>query len=140
MIPLGARGESQMALLAPLNDRVWVNGEPLLGSLRILRHRDEILVGRQLFCFSGQSHPTVFEFVLAPGSRNPRCAVCRMAVEEGQAAVACPQCARVYHQLDAVGEQLAKQCWTYRKACLCGHPTGLTEDAVWHPESDEVHG
>jgi hypothetical protein len=108
----------------------------LLGGLKVLGHRDEILVGGELFCYSAQSRPVVIEFTLAEGGRRPRCGVCRMEIEDGQAAVACPQCGRVYHQIDAAGEQAAKQCWTYLPTCLCGHSTALGEDGAWRPDQE----
>ena len=133
----GSGSESGTAILAPLEVAIWVNGETVLGGLKVLRHRDEILVGSELYCYSAQSRPVVSAFALAEGERRPRCGVCRMAIEDGQAAVACPQCGRIYHQLEAAGEQGAKLCWTYKPACLCGHPTGLGEDDAWRPDKEE---
>jgi hypothetical protein len=133
----GTGGEAGAALLAADDLPVWVNGERVIGGLKVLVHRDEILIGGELYCYSAQSRPVVAAFALAEGQRRPRCGVCRMAIEDGQAAVACPMCARVYHQMEAAGERAAKLCFTYRPACLCGHPTGLGEDDAWRPDKEE---
>lgn len=133
----GSGGDAVAAIFSPTETAIWVNGETVLGGMKVLAHRDEILVGGELYCYSAQSRPAVAAFALAEGERRPRCGVCRMAIEDGQATVACPQCARVFHQLEAAGEQAAKLCWTYRPACLCGHPTGLGEEDAWRPDQEE---
>jgi hypothetical protein len=133
----GSGGDVGAALLSADDVAVWVNGERVLGGLKVLLHRDEILVGGELYYYSAQSRPVVAAFALVEGQRRPRCGVCRMAIEDGQAAVCCPQCGRVYHQIEAAGEQAAKLCWTYRPACLCAHPTGLGEDDAWRPDKEE---
>jgi hypothetical protein len=125
------------ALLVLAGTPAWVNGDPVVGGLRVLVHRDEIVVGSELYCYSAHSRPIVSAFTLAAGARRPRCGVCRMAVEDGQAAVACPQCGRLYHQLEAAGEHGAKLCWTYLPACLCGHPTALGADEPWRPDRED---
>jgi hypothetical protein len=133
----GSGGDAGAAILAPSDAAIWVNGETVLGGLKVLAHRDEILVDGELYCYSAQSRPVAAAFALAAGQRRPRCGVCRMAIEDGQAAVGCPQCGRIYHQLEAAGEQAAKLCWTYRPACLCRHPTGLGEDDAWRPDKED---
>jgi hypothetical protein len=138
LFPLGQGSEAAVVLLVPLGVAALVNGEPLLGGLRVLAHRDEILVGGRRFYYSAQSKPAVSTYRLAEGARRPRCAVCRMAIEDGQNVVTCPGCGRVFHQLEAEGDRPAKQCWTYRPACLCTHPTPLTDEAVWRPEQEEI--
>ena len=112
--------------------RVRVNGEPVYGGVRVLDHRDEILVGADRLLFSAQSAPLVTAFALAPEGRPPVCPICRGPVRDGMQAVACPGCGRWFHQLDA------KPCWTYAPTCrFCQHPTPLDEAAAWRPGGDD---
>jgi hypothetical protein len=133
----GSGGDAGAAIFAPAGTAIWVNGATVPGGMKVLAHRDEILVGGELYWYSAQSRPVVAAFVLAESRPRPRCGVCRMAIEDGQAACACPQCGRIYHQMEAAGEQAAKLCWTYRPQCLCGHPTGLGEDDAWRPDKED---
>ena len=112
--------------------RVRVNGEPVPGGVRVLDHRDEILVGGDRLLFSAQTAPLVTAFASEPDQRLPVCAVCRGPVREGMRAVACPGCGRWFHQLDD------KPCWTYAPTCrFCQHPTPLDEAATWRPGGDD---
>jgi hypothetical protein len=129
-------GEGPLRIVALLSSetQVWVSGRPLVGGLAVLRDRDEILVDGERIYYSCESQPHVDRFHAVDGERPPKCAVCRMALEEGQTIVHCPNCGRAYHQLEAAGEQAAKQCFTYRPQCLCGHPTSLSGEPTWRPE------
>src|SRR5262245_41644492 len=112
--------------------RARVNGEPVLGGLRLLEHRDEVLIGATRLVFSGEATPAVTTLRLGEGERVPVCPVCRGPVRDGTAAVQCPGCGRWSHQLDA------KPCWTYAPACrFCGHPTSLDGEAAWRPDREE---
>ena len=112
--------------------RVRVNGEPVLGGVRVLDHRDEILVRTDRFLFSAQTAPLVIPFAPAPDQRPPVCPICRGPVRAGMQAVACPGCGRWFHQLDD------KPCWTYAPTCrFCQHPTPLDEAATWRPGGDD---
>lgn len=135
---VGQGSEVAMALLLSPGKSGFVNGEPLLGGLRLLNHRDEVVTPGERYYYSAQSKPLVAIHRSAPDARRLKCPVCRMAIEDGQAVVACPQCARVYHQIDAEGDRQAKHCWTYRQACMCSHPTSLADENVWRPEQEEV--
>jgi hypothetical protein len=130
----GRRGDGGMALLIRPGVRVWVNGLPVLGGIRLLEHRDEILVGGQRFYYSAESRPEVVAFHLEAGERPPTCPVCRGQVREGDDAVQCPGCGRWHHQLPG------KPCWTYAPTCrFCSHPTALTGEDSWRPEMEEAH-
>src|SRR5262249_41613730 len=83
-----------------MREGVWarVNGAPVLGGLRVLDHRDEVLVGDARAFFSAEATPGVLAFRAAEGSRSPTCPTCRGPVRDGSAAVECPGCGRWYHQ------------------------------------------
>jgi hypothetical protein len=116
---------------------VWVrvNGLPVLGGLRLLGHKDEVLAEGARFFFSVESAPEVVVFQLPPGGRAPICPVCRGPVREGAQVVQCPGCSRWFHQLEA------KPCWTYAPACrFCNHPTPLVAGSAWRPDREESDG
>jgi hypothetical protein len=115
--------------------RVRVNGEPIVGGLRLLEHRDELLTEAGRCVFSGQSAPVVTAFALAGGERVPTCPVCRGPVRDGMTAVLCPGCGRWAHQSDT------RPCWLYAPACrFCNHPTSFAGEAAWRPDHEEDHG
>jgi hypothetical protein len=114
---------------------VWVrvNGEPVLGGMRILEHRDEVLAGEYRLVFSQQGVPVVAPFTPANGTRLPTCPVCRGPVREASPAVQCPGCARWFHQ------DGAKTCWSYAPSCrFCNHPTAFDDSAAWRPDREET--
>lgn len=130
-----------MGLLVRPGLPVRVNGQPVLGGLRVLDHRDEILVGPRRFFFSAESTPVRVLFRLDEGQRPPTCPVCRGVLHEGDQAVCCPGCDRWYHQVEAEPGRRARPCWTYAESCrFCNHPTALTANAGWRPEKEETHG
>jgi hypothetical protein len=125
-------GRGMMLLVKP-GMSAWVNGQPILGGIRFLQHRDEVLAGGMRFYFSAESRPAVETFHADQGGRVPVCPVCRGQVGEGDPAVQCPGCGRWHHQLSS------KKCWTYAPACrLCGHPTALDGADDWRPELEEA--
>jgi hypothetical protein len=142
LVPFHDSGRRQLALLGQNDSSIRVNGQPVPG-LRVLEHRDEILVGRLRFYYSAESTPDVVIFQLEPGAKRPECPVCRMKIEDGQHVVRCPGCGRFYHQYEqtaAGGTTHEKHCWTYRPVCAFdGHPTSLSGDPAWRPDSDEEH-
>jgi hypothetical protein len=133
----GKGSETMMLLLVPPSTTAFVNGEPLLGGIHVLAHRDELLVAGRRYCYSAISKPEVSVFALAAGARRPRCVVCRFALEDGQAVVFCPGCGRAFHQMEAQGDRPEKKCFSFRPQCLCGHPTSLDGAAQWHPLHEE---
>jgi hypothetical protein len=112
----------------------------VLGGLRVLEHKDEILVGSARLFFSAESAPVVVAFHLEAGAKAPTCPVCRGPLKDGDQAVRCPGCSRWYHQLDAVEGRPAKHCWTYAETCLCQHPRTLSGELLWRPELEETDG
>jgi hypothetical protein len=125
-------------LLASPGLRLAVNGLPVLGGLKVLDHRDEITADGKRFVFSGESLPEVCAFHPEPGGRELRCSLCRGVIQDDMAVVRCPRCGRLFHQIDCGSEKTEKHCWTYSDRCRhCGHPTALSEDALWSPENEE---
>jgi hypothetical protein len=121
----------QAALLVRPGVRVRVNGEPVFGGVRLLEHKDEVLIGARRVVFSGEATPVVTTFTAA-GQRPPVCPVCRGPVREGTQAVQCPGCGRWFHQQDA------KTCWTYAATCrFCNHPTSFSAETCWRPDQEE---
>jgi len=136
----GSGSETLAVLLARADAAVRVNGQPLVGGMRVLSHRDEILVGARRFYFSAESTPVRAPFQLEGTSRRPVCPVCRGPLKDGDLAVACPGCGRWHHQADAVEGQRTRACWTYATECrFCKHPTAMTGQPTWTPEQEEAH-
>lgn len=130
-----------MTLLVRQGIDARVNGETVPGLIRALNHRDEIAVGGQRFFFSAESPPEVVVYRASENSRPLRCPVCRCPIEEGQSVVRCPgpNCARIYHEMEASGDRRAKRCWTYDRQCrFCSHPTSLSGALVWVPERERI--
>jgi hypothetical protein len=139
--PFGRGADRGMALLLAPDVRVWVNGLPVLGGLRVLEHKDEILLAGARLYFSAEATPVIATFQNRAGERIPSCPICRGQLKEGDAAVQCPGCGRWHHQLPAADGKPAKACWTYAATCrFCGHPTALTGQPAWRPEMEEHHG
>lgn len=147
---LGAEGVQLVALtqggergaILMVRPGLWarVNGQPVLGGLRVLEHRDEVLVGDARLFFSLETTPTVVVFQAPAGTRPPTCPVCRGPIVDGSQAVQCPGCGRWFHQADAVDGRPAKPCWTYAPTCrFCAHPTPFSAEAAWSPDREETH-
>jgi hypothetical protein len=119
---------------------VWVrvNGLPVLGGLRRLSHKDEVLLTSTRYYFSLESTPTVGAFQAPAGSRAPICPICRGPIRDGALAVQCPGCGRWFHQSAAETDRPAKPCWTYASSCrFCNHPTPFAAEAAWRPDREE---
>ena len=106
---------------------VRINGEQLPLGLRVLRHKDEILIAAQRLFFSTERLARVESFTgAAPADRCPRCT---QPIPAGGAAVQCPACGGWHHQSADL------PCWTYTAHCaLCDQPTALNADYGWTPE------
>ena len=136
----GRGSENGVALLAPRTVSVRVNGCPVVAGLRVLEHKDEILVGRTRLFFSAESTPVAVAFQPEAGVRSPTCPNCRGPIKTGERAVQCPGCARWYHQIEPADGGRAKRCWTHSETCrFCNHPTSLTGAQTWCPEQEENH-
>jgi hypothetical protein len=130
-VRFGSDNERGAAVLLPVGAAARVNGRPVLGGLRVLEHKDEVIHGRSRFFYSAESAPVLVAFRRAEGARSPTCPLCRGPVRDGDPAVQCPGCGRWFHQS-------AKPCWTYAPTCrFCNHPTALDGAAGWRPEAEE---
>lgn len=135
--------DAGVALATRTGVRVRLNGETLPGGLRVLQHKDEILLGNSRLVYSAETRPAIVTFRVEPGSRLPTCPICRGAVRGGDQAVRCPgmNCARWFHEIAGSEKDgvKPKRCWSYNAKCsLCGHPTTLDGGDVWRPELEEA--
>src|SRR5271166_4443417 len=73
----GAGNERGAALVLPAGATARVNGRPVLGGLRVLEHKDEVIFGRSRLFFSAESTPIVVVFRREDGARSPTCPLCR---------------------------------------------------------------
>ena len=126
-IRLRAAG-SEWVLLADPGARARINGEPLALGIRVLRDRDEIVLGGARSYFSTECLACVEPF---PGAEVAVvCARCRQKIEPRSAAVRCPGCATWCHQTEDL------PCWEYAPTCpLCSASTALDAGYRWEPES-----
>lgn len=138
LVQLSGRGKRGFALLVAEVDNAYVSGNLVLGGIHLLRHRDEIILRSRRWYYSAESQPEIVMFQLQEGSRRPKCPVCRMNIEDGQMSVSCPGCNAVYHQSDACDDRPAKPCYSYRPQCVCGHPTSLSGEPGWQPETEDL--
>ena len=122
-----AAGNDAWVLLAAPRVAVRVNGGALAAGIRVLRDRDEIVLGGSRCFFSTERLAQVEPF---PGAAGPVfCARCRQAVAQESAAVRCPGCGTWCHQREDLG------CWTYGPKCpLCEQITPLDAGYRWEPE------
>lgn len=118
------------SLVAAWPGDVTANGTPLLGGLRVLRHRDGITFRRGV--------RPVFYLDEDPAQVQPfpvdraeaRCSLCRGEIRAGTTAVRCPGCGQWYHMAE-------QRCWTYNRHCLnrtCRHATELNGRFSWTPK------
>jgi len=125
-----------------VQSNVWVrdNGQPVLGGLRVLEHKDEILLAEKRLIFSMETAPLVTVYRLDECVRPAICPICRGPIRDGMQAVRCPGCGRWFHQLDAEKARPAKSCLKYAPTCrFCSHPTTFDAESVWRPEREETY-
>lgn len=126
--------DDQWVLLSESDANVRVNGVPLTLGIRLLRHRDEIVLpmsvgGPHRWFFSGESVVEVqpFPAVCAPAI----CPRCQRQIAVGTPAVQCPNstCGAWYHQTEE------SPCWASGEFCgLCETPAVLQAGTRWSPE------
>jgi len=129
---LCAGGAGRWVLVTERGEEVRVNGLPVELGIRALRDRDAIRVrGLGTLFFTTEMPARVVSY---PGPGCVPCARCQTPIEEGDPAVACPDCGLWHHQgADAGGVE--RECWTYAETCAYGpHPTGLDGGFRWTPE------
>ncbi len=136
---LGSGSIRSYAVLHGIGVCVRVNGLPIMGGIRILEHRDEIVVGSSRTFFSAESTPSVEIYRHTDAGRRPKCPVCRNAVMDDQSVVRCPGCNRIFHQIEETESSPKKHCWTYSNECkFCGHPTQMSGEPVWRPVAEGI--
>jgi len=128
--------DAQIRLIASANDwvllavpaaRIRINGEPLSLGCRVLRDRDEIVIGQVRSYFSTERLARVEPF---PDTETAVfCARCRQQIQPGTPAVRC-QCGTWCHETEDL------RCWSYAETCpLCPHPTAADAGYRWEPGS-----
>jgi len=129
-----AEPDDQWVLLSAIDSGVRVNGSPLTLGIRVLRHRDEIVLpvsheGPRRWFFSGEC---VVEVRRLPRQYEPAtCPRCKRRIAVGTLAVQCPNssCGAWYHQTDE------SPCWSSGEYCgLCEPPAVLAAGTRWSPE------
>ncbi len=115
------------AVLCGKDAELYVNGELVRIGFRVLRHKDELRLGRgAAVYFSTEETARVASYARDDAPRCPRCA---QAIEKGDRSVRCPGCGVVFHELEE------RRCWTYAETCaLCDQPTALDAALRWSPE------
>lgn len=125
----GAEGETWLILAEP-HSGVRINGTVLASGIRVLRDRDEVLVGgTQRLFFSSERLPHAEPF---PGIEQLIfCPRCKQEIAVETMAVKCPQCRAWHHQSEEF------PCWLYSENCaLCDQPTNLDDSNFqWTPKS-----
>jgi hypothetical protein len=143
----GQDSERGVGLLVRSDLKVFVNGHSVIGGLRVLEHKDEILVATpdagskfQRLYYSSEATPTISVYRKVAGTRAVSCPVCRGAMKDGDTAVQCPNCARWFHQVEPVDGKPGRRCWTFAERCrICNvQPTALSGGPVWTPEKEEL--
>jgi hypothetical protein len=126
-------------LLTGADLSVLVNGTRVVGGIRVLQHKDELLVDSERMFFSAESAPIVEVYMHDNSRRRPRCPTCRAEVLDGQPIVRCPGCSRIYHQIDGIDDLPAKPCWTYSPKCrFCQHPSSMSGAPTWQPDEQDA--
>jgi hypothetical protein len=115
----------------PVSPRQFrINGIPLFAH-RLLADRDEICFTedfrRTLFYYSSETPPRVRIFSESDAPGVVFCLRCKLRVEAGQQAIACPGCGLWYHEYGQ------RRCWSYDAVCAgCRRQTSM--DYIWKPE------
>src|SRR5262249_26330940 len=117
-------GPDAWVLVSGPDDRLAVNGWPVLG-LRALTDRDEIrFAGRRLF-FSARR---LARGRPVPRVDRPRSPPRRQPLEVGRPGVCCPACGVWHHAIPEL------PCWTYAPRCsVCNQTTAEDAGFRWTP-------
>jgi hypothetical protein len=124
-VRLRAVATDAWVLLARPGAAVRINGRRV--GVRVLRERDEIVVGAARAFFSTERLAQVEAF--PGGSAAIFCPRCKQEIAHGSLAVRCPGCGSWYHQREELG------CWLYSQRCQhCAQATPLDGGFRWEPE------
>jgi hypothetical protein len=135
LIEFVAQGRRRAALLVRDGVAAFVNGEQVIGGLRVLANQDEIYSPPERFWFSTEERAQI-ERLENPEGRAVRCALCRDEIAVGEEFVKCPRCARRFHQSSGPGAD-TRRCFTYKETCVCDHPTTLSGEFAWTPDNED---
>ena len=129
LLRFGDRLNETWVLQSPARELIQVNGFPLVGGIRVLQDKEEILTrasGR--IYFSTQRAPRVEPF---PGRQEATsCPRCKATIAEGEPSVVCPTCCTWHH------EATDRPCRTYSEKCaLCNQFTRLDAGFSCTPEN-----
>ena len=114
-------------LLASPAGVVRVNGDPVVAGIRVLRDRDEIVLGGARCFFSAERLARIEPFPGADG--DVICPRCKRPIAPATPAIRCPGCGTWHHQ---EGE---RSCFTYAPKCaLCEQASDLNAGFRWQPE------
>ena len=113
----------------------FVNGEPVIAGLRVLTHQDEIYAPPERLFFSAEERPSIVRLEM-PEDRAVRCALCRDSIGFGEEFVQCPKCGRRFHQ-SSEPDADSRRCFTYKETCVCDHPTTLSGEFAWTPDTED---
>jgi hypothetical protein len=119
-----ADGRRWVLLARPGTD-VFINGQSQFAGLRLLQHKDEILVNRSRFFFSTERLPQVQPFPAL--GREILCPRCQRPIETSTPAVCCPNCDTWCHSSEE------NPCWLYAQTCpICSQLTHA-DSFTWSP-------
>ena len=125
------QGRECWVLLTSPTDALWVNGQPTLASIHVLRDRDSLWwPGSGIAYFSAEALARVEPFSAV--GQLAHCVRCKLEMKPGQPAVRCPNpgCG-LYHHEDPEQD---RNCWTYAPTCAaCDQPTALDAGYRWVP-------
>ncbi len=120
-----ASDAARWALLPRRSAGVRVNGRAVIGGLRLLRDKDEIVINDTRLFFSTERLQRVEPY---PDLGRPSvCPRCRTRLEVSLPAVCCPGCGSWCHA------RPERPCWTYDRTCpVCSYPTDI-DTYTWTP-------
>ena len=123
------RGRGVAWVLMGRGDDLLVNGVRLAGGVRVLQHKDHVLLGQAEACYSAESVVRVETY---QDNEKIFCPRCKLEVTPGQRIVTCPGCELVYHE----DEEAGLTCFTFAETCVNGHSTRLDGVLRWQPSQE----
>jgi hypothetical protein len=130
---LSRAGANQYVVMGTSDEATLAVNGYLIPTLRVLRHKDEILVENARYYFSAESPVEVREWSEAAPGEAVLCARCHARLRGGDLVAACPSCGAVCHE----SEDLA--CLSYEPECpRCGAAISMDSAKFsWTPEELE---
>ena len=106
-----------------------VNGAVIATGLKILAHKDEIMIANSAsrLLYSDE----VIAVITVYYGQPKQCPRCTLDITNGSPIVVCPNCRVAYHQDAAI----PRMCFTYAAECMiCHGSTALDAGYTWPPE------